>query len=162
LEIAVVGVPKTIDNDISYVERSFGFETAVTAAGAAILSAHAEAKGARNSMGLVKLMGRESGFIAAFAAVAYNHVNHCLIPELPFTLDGLLQSLEERLDKKGHAVIVVGEGAGQAVKSTPEILPLCMGAQAFFRQHPVAIPHKIQKFVLRFPRSANFFRFALE
>jgi 6-phosphofructokinase 1 len=113
LEIAVVGVPKTIDNDISYVERSFGFETAVTAAGAAILSAHTEAKGARNGIGLVKLMGRESGFIAAFAAIAYNDVNYCLIPELPFTLDGLLQSLEERLDKKGHAVIVVGEGAGQ-------------------------------------------------
>lgn len=113
LEIAVVGVPKTIDNDISYVERSFGFETAVTAAGAAILSAHTEAKGARNGIGLVKLMGRESGFIAAFAAIAYNDVNYCLIPELPFTLDGLLQSLEERLSKKGHAVIVVGEGAGQ-------------------------------------------------
>ncbi len=113
LEIAVVGVPKTIDNDISYVERSFGFETAVTAAGAAILSAHTEATGARNGMGLVKLMGRESGFIAAFAAIAYNDVNYCLIPELPFTLDGLLQSLEERLNKKGHAVIVVGEGAGQ-------------------------------------------------
>ena len=113
LEIAVVGVPKTIDNDISYVERSFGFETAVTAAGAAILSAHTEATGARNGVGLVKLMGRESGFIAAFAAIAYNDVNYCLIPELPFTLDGLLQSLEERLNKKGHAVIVVGEGAGQ-------------------------------------------------
>ena len=113
LEIAVIGVPKTIDNDISYVQRSFGFETAVTEAGAAITSAHTEAKGARNGIGLVKLMGRESGFIAAFAALAYNDVNYCLIPELPFTLDGLLKVLEERLDKKGHAVIVVGEGAGQ-------------------------------------------------
>jgi 6-phosphofructokinase 1 len=94
LEIAVVGVPKTIDNDISYVERSFAFETAVTAAGAAILSAHTEATGARNGVGLVKLMGRESGFIAAFAAVAYNHVNYCLIPELPFTLDGLSTALK--------------------------------------------------------------------
>ena len=112
-KIAVIGVPKTIDNDISYVQRSFGFETAVTAAGAAINSAHTEATGARNGVGLVKLMGRESGFIAAFASLAYNDVNYCLVPELPFTLEGFLKSLEERLDKKGHAVIVVGEGAGQ-------------------------------------------------
>lgn len=113
LEIAVIGVPKTIDNDISYVQRSFGFETAVTEAGAAITSAHTEATGARNGIGLVKLMGRESGFIAAFAALAYNDVNYCLIPELPFTLEGFLEALEARLDRKEHAVIVVGEGAGQ-------------------------------------------------
>jgi 6-phosphofructokinase 1 len=113
LEIAVIGVPKTIDNDISYVQRSFGFETAVTEAGAAIISAHTEAQGARNGVGLVKLMGRESGFIAAFAALAYNDVNYCLIPEVPFTLEGFLKDLEQRLDRKGHAVIVVGEGAGQ-------------------------------------------------
>jgi 6-phosphofructokinase 1 len=113
LNIAVIGVPKTIDNDISYVQRSFGFETAVTEAGAAITSAHTEATGARNGVGLVKLMGRESGFIAAFAALAYNDVNYCLIPEVPFTFEGFLQTLEERLDNKGHAVIVVGEGAGQ-------------------------------------------------
>ncbi len=113
LKIAVIGVPKTIDNDISYVQRSFGFETAVMEAGAAIVSAHTEAKGARNGIGLVKLMGRESGFIAAFAALAYNDVNYCLIPELPFTLKGFLEALEKRLDEKGHAVIVVGEGAGQ-------------------------------------------------
>jgi 6-phosphofructokinase 1 len=113
LKIAVIGVPKTIDNDISYVQRSFGFETAVTEAGAAIISAHTEATGARNGIGLVKLMGRESGFIAAFAALAYNDVNFCLIPELPFTLEGFLKVLEERLNRKGHAVIVAGEGAGQ-------------------------------------------------
>ena len=113
LKIAVIGVPKTIDNDISYVERSFGFETAVTEAGKAIISAHTEARGARNGVGLVKLMGRESGFIAAFAALAYNDVNICLVPEIPFTLEGLLKALEERLVWRGHAVIVVGEGAGQ-------------------------------------------------
>ncbi|MHC1725884.1 MAG: ATP-dependent 6-phosphofructokinase [Syntrophobacteraceae bacterium] len=113
LGIAVIGVPKTIDNDISYVQRSFGFETAVTEAGKSIISAHAEALGARNGVGLVKLMGRESGFIAAFAALAYNDVNYCLIPEIPFTLKGFLKSLEERLDSKGHAVVVAGEGAGQ-------------------------------------------------
>lgn len=121
LKIAVIGVPKTIDNDISYVQRSFGFETAVMEAGVAITSAHTEAQGARNGVGLVKLMGRESGFIAAFAALAYNDVNYCLIPELSFTLDGFLESLEQRLDKKGHAVIVVGEGAGQhLMQSTNE------------------------------------------
>src|SRR5208337_888713 len=113
LKISVIGVPKTIDNDISYVQTSFGFETAVTEAGAAIRSANSEATGARNGVGLVKLMGRESGFIAAFAALACNDVNYCLIPEIPFTLEGFLKILEERLDKKGHAVIVVGEGAGQ-------------------------------------------------
>jgi 6-phosphofructokinase 1 len=112
-KIAVIGVPKTIDNDISFVQRSFGFETAVSEAGTAITSAHTEAKGARNGIGLVKLMGRESGFVAAFAALAYSDVNYCLIPEIPFTIDGLLRVLDERLDKKGHAVIVVGEGAGQ-------------------------------------------------
>ena len=113
LKIAVIGVPKTIDNDISYVQRSFGFETAVAEAGRTINSAHTEATGARNGVGLVKLMGRESGFIAAFAALACNDVNYCLIPEFPFTLEGFLKILEQRLDKKGHAVIVVGEGAGQ-------------------------------------------------
>ncbi len=113
LKIAVIGVPKTIDNDISCVQRSFGFETAVTEAGQAIVSAHTEATGARNGVGLVKLMGRESGFIAAFAALAYNDVNYCLVPEVSFTLEGFLKVLEERLERKGHAVIVVGEGAGQ-------------------------------------------------
>ncbi|HOV86105.1 MAG TPA: ATP-dependent 6-phosphofructokinase [Syntrophobacteraceae bacterium] len=113
LKISVIGVPKTIDNDISFVQRSFGFETAVSEAGDAILSAHTEATGARNGVGLVKLMGRESGFIPAFAALAYNDVNYCLVPEIPFTLEGFLQNLEERLERKGHAVILVGEGAGQ-------------------------------------------------
>jgi len=113
LKIAVIGVPKTIDNDISFVQRSFGFETAVTEAGKAIVSAHTEAIGARNGVGLVKLMGRESGFIAAFSALAYNDVNICLVPEIPFTLEGLFKVLEGRLERRGHAVIVVGEGAGQ-------------------------------------------------
>jgi 6-phosphofructokinase 1 len=113
LKIAVIGIPKTIDNDISYVQRSFGFATAVSGAGRAIYSAHIEAQGARNGIGLVKLMGRDSGFIAAFAALAYCDVNFCLIPEVPFTLEGFLKILGERLEKRGHAVIVVAEGAGQ-------------------------------------------------
>jgi 6-phosphofructokinase 1 len=113
LKIAVIGIPKTIDNDISYVQRSFGFATAVSEAGRAITSAHIEAQGARNGIGLVKLMGRESGFIAAYAALAYSDVNFCLIPEVPFTLESFLKALQERLETKNHAVIVVAEGAGQ-------------------------------------------------
>jgi 6-phosphofructokinase 1 len=113
LKIAVIGIPKTIDNDISFISKSFGFETAVGESRIAISSAHAEATGYRNGIGLVKLMGRESGFIAANATLANSDVNFCLVPECPFTLAALLVSLRERLEKRNHAVIVVAEGAGQ-------------------------------------------------
>lgn len=116
LSIAVIGIPKTIDNDISFVSRTFGFETAVEASRSVIEAAHIESKGADNGVGLVKLMGRDSGFIAAQATLANADVNFCLIPEVPFTLTGergLLQKLEERLLRRRHAVIVVAEGAGQ-------------------------------------------------
>jgi 6-phosphofructokinase 1 len=113
LKIAVIGIPKTIDNDISFVQSSFGFDTAVSESRTAIDSAHAEAIGARNGVGLVKLMGRESGFIAAYATMANSDVNFCLIPEAPFTLEAFLKALKDRLNGRGHAVIVVGEGAGQ-------------------------------------------------
>jgi 6-phosphofructokinase 1 len=113
LKISVIGIPKTIDNDISFIEKSFGFETAVTEASKTINSAHIEATGARNGIGLVKLMGRDSGFIAAYSVLADNNVNFCLIPESPFSLEGFLSALRERLERRGHAVIVVAEGAGQ-------------------------------------------------
>jgi len=113
LALSVIGVPKTIDNDIAYVQATFGFETAVSAAKLATGAAHAEACGARNGIGLVKLMGRDSGFIAAFSVLVDNQVNFCLVPEARFTLAGLLAALQERLDRRGHAVIVVAEGAGQ-------------------------------------------------
>jgi 6-phosphofructokinase 1 len=113
LRIAVIGIPKTIDNDIRYVEQSFGFDTAVTETRTAIYSAKSEADGARNGIGLVKLMGRQSGFIAAYATLANSVVNFCLIPEVRFTLEGFLEALGTRLEKRGHAVIVAGEGAGQ-------------------------------------------------
>lgn len=113
LKIGVIGIPKTIDNDISFVQKSFGFETAVSEARRATYAAHSEAEGARNGIGLVKLMGREAGFIAAFAVLADTQVNFCLVPEVPFTLEAFLQALKERLTKRGHAVIVVAEGAGQ-------------------------------------------------
>lgn len=121
LPIAVVGIPKTIDNDILYIDRSFGFETAVAAAEPAILAAHVEAKGAPNGIGLVKLMGRHSGFIACHAALAMSDVNFVLIPEVPFVLegkDGFLEALQERLLRRKHAVIVVAEGAGQDLMAT--------------------------------------------
>jgi len=111
--LSVIGIPKTIDNDISFVQKTFGFETAVAEAHRAIYAAHAEACGARNGIGLVKLMGRDSGFIAAYAALIDSQVNFCLVPEVPFTLAGFLKSLEERLQKSGHAVVVAAEGAGQ-------------------------------------------------
>ena len=113
LKISVIGIPKTIDNDISYMSKSFGFETAVAESRSAIYSAHMEAVGARNGIGLVKLMGRNSGFIAANATLANAEVNFCLVPEVPFTLDSFLKALKERLEKRGHAVIVTAEGAGQ-------------------------------------------------
>ncbi len=113
LKISVIGVPKTIDNDISSVDMSFGFVTAVSEARGAISAAHTEALGGRNGVGLVKLMGRDSGFIAAYASLATNHVNFCLVPEVKFTVEALLRALEERLKNRGHAVVVVAEGAGQ-------------------------------------------------
>lgn len=117
LKISVVGIPKTIDNDLNFIGRSFGFETAVDAATDVIRNAHIEAKGAHNGIGLVKLMGRDSGFIAAYSSMANPVVNFCLIPEIDFELDGphgLLTALDRRFASgKDHAVIVVAEGAGQ-------------------------------------------------
>ncbi|MEJ2039804.1 MAG: ATP-dependent 6-phosphofructokinase [Desulfosarcinaceae bacterium] len=116
LKISVVGIPKTIDNDIYLVSRSFGFDTAVDVSTQAITSAHNEAQGYPNGIGLIKLMGRHSGFIASTAALAQQDVNFVLIPEVDFDLEGphgLLAALENRLSARGHAVIVVAEGAGQ-------------------------------------------------
>ena len=116
LKISVVGIPKTIDNDIYLVSRSFGFDTAVEVSTQAIIGAHNEASGYPYGIGLIKLMGRHSGFIAATAALAQQDVNFVLIPEVDFDLDGpkgFLTSLEKRLLDRGHAVVVVAEGAGQ-------------------------------------------------
>ncbi len=118
LKLSVIGVPKTIDNDISFIQKSFGFETAFSVAVEAISSAHIEAKGAPNGIGLVKLMGRHSGFIAANATLAMNDVNFVLVPEVDFDLygeNGFLAHLEERIKGRGHAVICIAEGAGQKI-----------------------------------------------
>ena len=117
LAISVISIPKTIDNDINFIDRSFGFATAVLSAGNFISCAHNEAKGAYNGVGLVKVMGRDSGFIAAYTTLANPFVNYCLIPEVKFELETgdnpFLPHLVERLKKKNHAVIIVAEGAGQ-------------------------------------------------
>jgi 6-phosphofructokinase 1 len=111
--VSVMGVPKTIDNDIQYTTRTFGFETAVAMSQPPITAAHMESKGALNGIGLVKLMGRQSGFVAAYASLASSDVNLVLVPEVPFTLQKVLAFLQDRLARKSHAVVVVAEGAGQ-------------------------------------------------
>ncbi|NND97485.1 MAG: ATP-dependent 6-phosphofructokinase [Pirellulaceae bacterium] len=115
-KIAVIGIPKTIDNDIMFTDQSFGFQTAISEGTTAVRAAHVEATGAPNGVGLVKLMGRHSGFIACYASLAVSDANFVLIPEVPFSLEGesgLFALLKQRLDRAGQAVIVVAEGAGQ-------------------------------------------------
>ena len=122
--MAVVGIPKTIDNDIMFVQRTFGYHTAVEKGRHVLDCAHNEAKGALNGIVVVKLMGRDAGFIAAGAAVASQDVNFALVPEVPFELDGdgaLLDLLRQRILSRGHAVVVVAEGAGQHLIPQGEI-----------------------------------------
>jgi len=152
LKIAIIGIPKTIDNDILYIEKSFGFETAVAAAQRATYAGNVEATGGRNGVGLVKLMGRASGFISATTVLCDSNVNFCLIPEVPFTLDGFLAALRERVEKRGHAVVIVAEGAGQELlKATGELdasgnirfadigLFLKSEISSYFREHGVEL-----------------------
>ena len=116
LPIAVVGVPKTIDNDVMFVERTFGVSTAMERASQVLDCAHTEARSVFNGVGLVKVMGREAGFIACLSTLANQEVNLTLIPEVPFTLDGekgAMEFLRKRLKSRKHAVVVVAEGAGQ-------------------------------------------------
>ncbi len=116
LKIAIAGIPKTIDNDIDLIQKSFGFETAFSIANDVIRNAHNEAEGAHNGIAIVKLMGRDSGFIAASAALAIQEVNFVLVPEISFDLygpRGFLKVLRKRLEERHHAVVVVAEGAGQ-------------------------------------------------
>lgn len=124
LKIAVAGIPKTIDNDIDLIQKSFGFETAFSIANDIISNAHNEAQGAYNGIALVKLMGRDSGFIAASATLAIQEVNFVLVPEISFDLygpRGFLKLLRNRLDERHHAVVVVAEGAGQDLFEPSEL-----------------------------------------
>ena len=111
--LSVVGVPKTIDNDVGFVSRTFGFFTAVEEATRVLECAHTEARSVPGGIGLVKLMGRHAGFVTAGAVVANQDVNFALIPEIPFKLESFLAALKERMLKTSHAVIAVAEGAGQ-------------------------------------------------
>ncbi len=118
LNISVIGIPKTIDNDLNLIQKTFGYDTAISEAVKAIECAHVEAKGAPMGIGLVKIMGRQSGHIATGAALALSDVNYVLIPEVPFDLEGengFLKVLEQRLLKRNHCVILVAEGAGQGL-----------------------------------------------
>jgi 6-phosphofructokinase 1 len=167
LPIAVIGLPKTIDNDLMWIDKSFGFLSAVEEARRAIQAANNEAQSARGGIGLVKLMGRYSGFIAAHATVANNDVNFCLIPEVPFALtgrNGLLEAVDRRLRARGHAVIVVAEGAGQDLlpktqetdaSGNPKLqdIGLCLKQelQSFLkgRQQPVTVKYIDPSYLLR-------------
>ena len=114
--LSVVGIPKTVDNDVPFVSRTFGYFTAVEEAARVLHRAHTEARSVHNGVALVKLMGRHAGFIAAGATVASQDVNFTLVPEVPFKLDGergFLNALKQRIFKRAHAVVVVAEGAGQ-------------------------------------------------
>jgi 6-phosphofructokinase 1 len=121
--IAVIGIPKTIDNDLNLIEKSFGFDTAIAKTVEAVGSAHVEAKGAYNGIGLVKIMGRLSGYLTATTALAQGDANFVLIPEVPFDLEGekgFLKALENRMKASGHAVILAAEGAGQELMKQDE------------------------------------------
>jgi len=166
--LAVVGIPKTIDNDIHFVQRSFGFATALEKAREVLDGAHVEAKGAPNGLAIVKLMGRHAGFIAAGATIASQEVNCTLIPEVPFALegdDGLLEFLRRRIVRKKHAVLVVAEGAGQDLLDTSakELdasgnaklkdigIYLREKIHAYFSQHavPIAIKYFDPSYIIR-------------
>ncbi len=148
LPISVIGIPKTIDNDLNYVEKTFGFETAFSIADTVLKAAHAEAKGAFNGISIVKLMGRHSGYITTLASLANGNVNFALIPEVPFDLQGphgFLCTLERRILARGHAVIAVAEGAGQDLLVT-EVAKLGYDASGNKRLADigVALKHEIE------------------
>jgi 6-phosphofructokinase 1 len=152
LRISVIGIPKTIDNDLNWTERSFGFRTAVEAARYNIMTAHTEAVCHLKGIGLVKLMGRHSGFIAAHSSLANADVNLCLVPEVPFEMEGkhgLLAALEHRLDLKDHAVIVVAEGAGQEHMTDGRERGHDPSGNVVLKDIGVFLKHRIEEYFLR-------------
>jgi len=147
LKIAMVGIPKTVDNDFALIQKSFGFDTAVDKAVEVVAAAHMEAKSAINGIGLVKVMGRESGYIAAHTALASHEVNFVLIREVPFNLEGyngFLHHLEQRVLSRGHAVIVVAEGAMQEKLLTEKKLDA--GGNVKFADVGVYLKDRITKY----------------
>jgi len=153
LNLAVVGIPKTIDNDVMYMTRTFGMATAMETAHKILDCAHSEARSAYNGVGLVKLMGRDAGFIAAGATLASQEVNFCLIPEVPFVLEGkngFLEVLRRRLESARHAVVAVAEGAGQDLIRD---LPVETDASGNRRYADIGLYLKEQ--IVRYFRQAN-------
>lgn len=151
-KISVIGVPKTIDNDIAFVDKTFGFETAVAMARTAIDAAHTEALSAMNGIGLVKLMGREAGFIAAHAAMASHDVNVCLVPEVQFKLDGptgLLAHLERRLAERHHAVVVVAEGCATRLLQSADAKDAPRDASGNIRFQDLDVGKHLQKAIAK-------------
>lgn len=148
LKIAVIGIPKTIDNDIYCVQRTFGLSSAVEEARKVICAAHEEAKAAFNGVGLVKLMGRDAGFIAAYATLANSDVNFCFIPEVRFKLhgkDGFIELLEKRLARKHHAVIVIAEGAGQDLMESKALIEKDASGNLLHQDIGLFLKEKIQE-----------------
>ena len=148
LKIVVAGIPKTIDNDINHIEKSFGYETSVTIASPIIRDAHNEAKGAYNGVAIIKLMGRDSGFIAASAVMAMPEVNVVLVPEEKFDLEGdhgLLHFVHSRLEEKHHCVIVVAEGAGQNLFNKDNLQKDASG-NVLHQDIGILLKNKIQKY----------------
>ena len=157
-KISVVGVPKTIDNDIAFVDKTFGFETAVAMARTAIDAAHTEALSVMNGIGLVKLMGREAGFIAAHAAMASHDVNVCLVPEVPYRLDGptgLLAHLERRLSERHHAVIVVAEGCATQLLQGADLNDVPRDASGNIRFAELDVGKYLQKVITKHFKERN-------
>ncbi|CAM0882806.1 unnamed protein product [Alopecurus aequalis] len=151
LKVAVAGIPKTIDNDIAVIDKSFGFDSAVEEAQRAINAAHVEASSAENGIGLVKLMGRYSGLIAMYATLSSRDVDCCLIPESPFYLEGeggLFEYIERRLKENNHMVIVVAEGAGQDLiaKSIPVADQLDASGNKLLLDVGLWLTHKIKDY----------------
>ncbi|WOG84058.1 hypothetical protein DCAR_0103238 [Daucus carota subsp. sativus] len=147
LKVAVAGIPKTIDNDIPVIDKSFGFDTAVEEAQRAINAAHVEAESTENGIGVVKLMGRYSGFIAMYATLASRDVDLCLIPESPFYLDGeggLFEYVEKRLKEDGHMVIVIAEGAGQELLSKSTVHEKDASGNKLLKDVGLWISHRIK------------------
>ncbi len=143
MDVSIIGIPKTIDNDISFIHKTFGFDTAVEEARKAIDAAHIEAKGARNGIGLVKLMGRHSGYIAAHATLASGNVNICLIPEVSLDIDGLCEKVKTRLSRKDHLVVVVAEGVGQELMSAEKDTQYDASGNVKLRDSGVFLKQKI-------------------
>ena len=155
VRLAVVGVPKTIDNDVPFVDQTFGFDTAIQIARQALDAGHTEAHSARNGIGLVKLMGREAGFIAAHATLASGDVNFCLIPEVPFRLGGpggLFEALERRLLARGHALVALAEGCNLSAGVAHDLGPtLKNGLLDYFAQRnlPVTVKYIDPSYMIR-------------